>query len=250
LVGTDAAEVTPQDSMVVREGDGVRWYRCLRCDAWVPGRAPREPSRPRVPSRDDITVPARGPVLRDRYVLRLIAVDRAIHVLVLSFVAIVLFLFARHDTALHRDYVDIMNDLNGGDAAEAHVRGILGYFGRAFKYSPRHLVMLGLLVIAYAALEATEMVGLWLNKRWAEYLTFVATTLLVPLEIYELTVGLSVFKLIVLVINVAIVVYLLVAKRLFGLRGGHRAEMEHRREFGGWTAIERATPSVPTAIPR
>ena len=86
------------------------------------------------------------------------------------------------------------------------------------------------------------MVGLWLNKRWAEYLTFIATTALVPYEIYELTNSVSVFKLIALVINLAVVIYLLLAKRLFGLRGGHAAEHARRRVSSGWAAIERATP--------
>ncbi len=48
LVGTDAAEVTPEDALVVREGDGVRWYRCLRCDAWINAPIPSEPSEERV----------------------------------------------------------------------------------------------------------------------------------------------------------------------------------------------------------
>ena len=61
------------------------------------------------------------------------------------------------------------------------------------------------MLLAYAALEATEMVGLWLNKRWAEYLTFIATTVLVPFEVYELTLSVSVFKLVTLVINLAVV---------------------------------------------
>ncbi len=234
LVGTDAAEITGDDSLVVREEGGYRWYRCLRCDAWVTGKIPTQPARPRVPSRDEIDLPARGPVLRDRYILRLIAFDRFIHVVVLSTLAVVLFLFARHDAALHKDYVDIMNDLDGSNSGEAQLRGVLGYLRKAFQYSPRHLIQLGLVVTAYAALEATEMVGLWFNKRWAEYLTLVATTLLVPLEIYELIHGVSVLKTITLVINVAIVVYLLLAKRLFGLRGGHRADMIQRRELGGW----------------
>ena len=92
------------------------------------------------------------------------------------------------------------------------------------------------------------MVGLWFAKRWAEYLTFVAITVLVPIEIYELTLGVSVFKVITFAINLAIVVYLLLAKRLFGLRGGHRAELERRREFSGWPAIDRTTPPVPYAV--
>jgi uncharacterized membrane protein (DUF2068 family) len=250
LVGTEAALVTEDDSMVVRELDGVRWYRCLRCDAWLPGRSPAEPTEDRVPGRDAIVLPARGPALRDKYVLRLIAIDRAIHVIVLLTLAIVLFLFARHDASLHRDYTNIMNDLSGGTPGEAQVKGVLGYLRKAFQYSPQRLIQLGLVATAYAALEASEMVGLWFSKRWAEYLTFVATTLLVPLEIYEITLGVSVFKVLTLIINVAIVIYLLLAKRLFGLRGGHHAVIERRRTLGGWEAVERATPAVPPSLLR
>jgi len=249
LVGLDAAAVVPEDSLVVRERDGVRWFRCLRCDSWIAGAAPAEPTRDRVPLRDEIELPARGPLLRDRYVLRLIAVDRAIHVIVLSVLAIVLFTFARHDATLHRDYVNIMSDLSGTTPGEAQVKGVLGYLGKAFKYSPTRLIQLGFLVLAYAALEASEMVGLWMNKRWAEYLTLIATTALVPVEVYELYLSVSVFKVVTLIINVAIVVYLLLAKRLFGLRGGHKVQMERHHEFGGWGAIERATPPIPASTP-
>jgi uncharacterized membrane protein (DUF2068 family) len=249
LVGTDAAEITPDDAMVVRETEGVRWYRCLRCDAWVLGLIPEQPTRERVPPREEIKIPARGPVLRDRYVLRLIALDRAIHVVVLTLLAAALFTFARHDATLHRDYVRIMNDLSGGTPGESQVRGILGYMGKAFHYSPHRLIQLGLLVTAYAALEATEMVGLWFNRRWAEYLTLVATTALVPVELYELYLKASVFKVVTLVINVAIVIYLLLAKRLFGLRGGHRAELARREALGGWAAIEKATPAATQVVP-
>lgn len=234
---------------MARERDGIRWHRCLRCDAWLAFAVPEDPTTPRVPSHDEIELPAHGPILRDRYVLRLIAVDRAIHVIVLSILAVVLFTFAGHDASLHKDYVDVMNDLSGSNPGEAQLRGVLGYLRKAFEYSPRHLIHLGLAVTAYAALEATEMVGLWWAKRWAEYLTLIAITALIPLEIYELVLGVSVFKVITFVINVAIVVYLLLAKRLFGLRGGYRAELERRREFSGWSAIDRATPTVPTASP-
>jgi uncharacterized membrane protein (DUF2068 family) len=244
LVGTDAATITSDDALVVRDEDAVRWHRCLRCDAWVGRAAPAQPGRERVEQRDEIQLPLRGSALRDRYILRLIAVDRAIHVIVLGGLAIALFTFAAHDLALHHDYQDIMNDLAGGAPGASQARGVLGYLGRAFKYSPTHLRILALVLTAFAALEAAEMVGLWLNKRWAEYLTFIATTALVPFEIYELTNGVSAFKLIALVINLAVVIYLLLAKRLFGLRGGHGAEHARRELSSGWSAIERATPGA------
>jgi uncharacterized membrane protein (DUF2068 family) len=245
LVGLTAATVTADDWLVVRLDGTVRWYRCLRCDDWVRRMPPEQPDRPRVEQRDEIELPLRGAALRDRYVLRLIAVDRAIHVVVLTGLAVALFTFAAHDQALHHDYQNIMNDLAGGTPGASQARGLLGYFGRAFKYSPTHLRILGVVLLAFAALEAAEMVGLWLNKRWAEYLTFIATTALVPFEIYELTNGLSAFKIIALIINLAVVLYLLLAKRLFGLRGGHAAEHARRQATSGWPAIERATTGVP-----
>ena len=57
-------------TVVVREADGLRWHRCLRCDAWVPRERPSHPGQASVPTRDDITVPERGPMLRDRRVYR------------------------------------------------------------------------------------------------------------------------------------------------------------------------------------
>jgi len=35
LLGTAAARLRDEDALFAREGDGLRWYRCLRCDSWV-----------------------------------------------------------------------------------------------------------------------------------------------------------------------------------------------------------------------
>jgi uncharacterized membrane protein (DUF2068 family) len=91
-------------------------------------------------------------------------------------------------------------------------------------------------------LEGIEAVGLWYTKRWAEYLTFIATTVLLPLEIYELTHRVSALKIIGFIVNVAVVVYLLYAKRLFGLRGGGKADEDLREMDMSWEALEHATP--------
>jgi uncharacterized membrane protein (DUF2068 family) len=245
LFGTDAATITSDDALLVRQEAGVRWHRCVRCDSWVRRADPTEPTRGRVEGRDEIQLPLRGAALRDRYVLRLIALDRAIHVVVLTGLAIALLTFAAHNRTLHQDYENLMTALAGSKPGAAQVRGVLGYLGRAFKYSPAHLRVLALVLLAYAALEATEAVGLWLAKRWAEYLTFIATTVLVPYEVYELTLSVSVFKVVTLVINLAVVIYLLFAKRLFGLRGGHRADQARREASSGWAAIERTTTPTP-----
>ncbi len=180
--------------------------------------------------------------------LRLIALDRVVHVVVLTFLAVAFVTFASHNRALHADYQNIMNALNGGGAAATRVRGILGYLRKAFDYTPSHLYLLAAIFLAYACLEAVEAVGLWFNRRWAEYLTFVATTVLIPYEIYELYLRMSVVKLVAFVLNVLVAAYLLYAKRLFGLRGGHAAEEARKRELGGWAALE-ATMAPGEEVP-
>lgn len=244
-VGLDAAEVTADDDLIVREHDGLRWHRCLRCDGWHPFAPPAEPTRAGVPAREEIELPIRGRLLRDRFVLRLIALDRAIHVLLLVGIAVALFLFVSHRGTLQGDYNSIMNSLLGSSGGPSALRGVLGRFHKFFLYSPGHLDEIAVIALGYAALEAAEMVGLWLMKRWAEYLTLLSTSLFLPLEIYELTTKLSAFKLVIFILNAAIVIYLLFAKRLFGLRGGHRAQEERNREASSWAALEKALPASP-----
>jgi uncharacterized membrane protein (DUF2068 family) len=65
----------------------------------------------------------------------------------------------------------------------------------------------------YSALLLTEGTGLLLGKRWAEYFTIIATSSFVPLEIYELTRRVSAPRIVVLLLNVAVVVYLMIEVR-------------------------------------
>jgi uncharacterized membrane protein (DUF2068 family) len=245
LVGEDAATVTESDAPFVRQLGGLRWHRCLRCDGWFPLPIPEQPARDRVPSRDEIELPDRGRVLRDRFVLRLIAFDRAIHVVVLVTIAVALLLFVSHRSSLESTYDGVMNSLLGSSGGPKALRGWLGHLRHFFIFSPQHLDELAVVALCYAALEAAEMVGLWLSKRWAEYLTFVATCLLLPLEVYELTTKLSPLKIVVFVLNLAVAIYLLLAKRLFGVRGGGEAVEARRSEASGWAAFDRATPPLP-----
>jgi uncharacterized membrane protein (DUF2068 family) len=92
-------------------------------------------------------------------------------------------------------------------------------------------------------------VGLWGEKRWAEYLTLVEVTVLLPLEIYELVLKISYLKIAALVINVVVMAYLLWAHRLFGFRGGGRVDQVLREYDTGWGALERATP-IPSQLPK
>ena len=73
---------------------------------------------------------------------------------------------------------------------------------------PSKFVAIGLVALAYAALFATEGIGLWMGKRWAEWFTVIATGSLIPLELYETLYHFGWLKLATLIGNVVIIVYL------------------------------------------
>jgi uncharacterized membrane protein (DUF2068 family) len=245
LLGTDAAELRPQDALFARDDDGLRWYRCLRCDSWVALTPPDHPTQKYPPPRDEVTLPLRGKPLRDRYVLRLIAVERVFHFVVLGALAAAVLLFADNRAVLNQDFTKILTGLQGGLGGPVSTNhGIVHDLRSLFAISIRSLYLVGVAIAAYAVMEGVEAVGLWLGKRWAEYLTFVATIVFVPYEVYELVKSVSTLKALTLVVNLAVAVYLLLAKRLFGLRGGGRAERAIHDADVGWPAIERATPKA------
>jgi uncharacterized membrane protein (DUF2068 family) len=249
VVGIDAAHLRDEDALVAREQGGVRWHRCLRCDSWLPIAPTPTPAREHPPERDEIELPLRGKPLRDKIVLRLIAINRAVHFLVLGLLGLAILLFASNRERFRDQTYRILTDLQGGAVAGAgHAKGgLLGEIDNAFSLQSSRLHLFAAVILAYAAVEGIEAVGLWLQRRWAEYLTFLVTTSLLPLEIYELVHRLSPFKIVAFVINVAVVAYLLYAKRLFGLRGGAAAEERERERDIGWPALERTAPEVGTA---
>lgn len=249
LVGLDARLPREQDALLTREDGEVRWHRCLRCDSWTPLPRPEAAAREHPLERHEIVIPLRGKALRDRVVLRLIALDRVIHFFVLAVLGLAVLLFAGDRTSLRSSFYRVLTALQGGVAggpvqSSGHV-GILHELDRLFTLRSGTLKEVGVALLVYAALEGVEAVGLWFAKRWAEYLTFLSTTLLLPLEVYEIIHKGSVLKVIGFAVNVAVVVYLLLKKRLFGLRGGEAADAAERTRDMGWEAIERATLAIP-----
>jgi uncharacterized membrane protein (DUF2068 family) len=254
LLGTDAAALTSDDegfdpAIVVREtvdadGDTVRWHRCLRCDSWIPLDPPDAPSAPQLPTRAEVDLPLRGRALRDRFVLRLIAIDRVIHFIGLGLVAVAVFVFLADRDALRTPFFAVLGTLRDTVGIGDGDDGLVGEVSRAFSASATTIVLVGIVVAAYALLEGVEAVGLWRARRWAEYLTLVATTVLLVPEIWELTGRVTVTKILALVINLAVIAYLLFAKRLFGLRGGGAAEEAARARDQGWDALVRTAPGA------
>ena len=251
LLGTDAAALRPEDAIFARESGGLRWYRCLRCDSWIPLSPPAHPASPYPPRRSEVELPLRGRPLRDRYVLRLVAVERVLHFVVLSALAAAVFLFASNKAALDTDFTRALKYVQGGLGGPMTNtnHGIVHDLQRLFGFSIANLYLAGAAIGAYALLEGVEAVGLWFGRRWAEYLTFIATIIFVPYEVYELTKSVTALKVVALVLNLAVVAYLLTAKRLFGVRGGGKAERAYHDAETGWPPIERATPVPSTPFP-
>jgi uncharacterized membrane protein (DUF2068 family) len=107
-------------------------------------------------------------------------------------------------TILH--WVDVLRV----DPDNRFVHGILT---RALSISPKQLKATSIGTFIYAGLLLTEGTGLLLRKRWAEYFTIITTGGLIPLELYELSRHVTAAKIGVLVVNVAIVAYLVVRVR-------------------------------------
>lgn len=75
------------------------------------------------------------------------------------------------------------------------------------------IVGLGIVALFYAALFLTEGIGLWRERRWAEYFTTIATGSLIPLEVYEIAHHVTPIRVATFVVNLAVVIYLVVRLR-------------------------------------
>ena len=100
--------------------------------------------------------------------------------------------------------------------------------------SREKIAALGLVALFYAALFATEGVGLWREKRWAEYLTIIATGSLIPFEVWEMIKEPTAMRFGAFAINVAVVVYLI---------------LRLRRPREEKSKTERAPNAIPAAAP-
>ena len=214
---------------------GEAW-RCLRCGDWALG-APAA-SGP----ADDAPVPARGKALRQLTILRVLAVERVVRGLVLVAAAYGVHRFASAQRSLQDSFgrlIPAARPLAGRLGVDLDRSSLVHEATKALhaRHGTLTLVAIGLLL--YGLLELVEGVGLWTAKRWAEYLTVVATAAFLPLEVHELLKTVTATKSVTFAINVLAVVYLIVSKRLFGVRGGAAA---YERELSGESllAVEMA----------
>ena len=138
----------------------------------------------------------------ERDVLRLIAVFKLLKAALLIAVGVGAL------RLLHRDLARLVEYWADALRMDPHNRFINGLLEKASYLTPQRIKELGLGSLAYAAVFLAEGIGLWFLKRWAEWLTVVAGSFYVPVEVYELTKSVTWPKAGLLAVNLAIVAYL------------------------------------------
>ena len=135
--------------------------------------------------------------------IRLIAVFKLLKASVLIVVGVGILKLIHNDAAGVLDHWVAMLGLDPGNRYVDHA------LRKAANIPPNRIKELGLGRFVYAALFLTEGIGLWLLKRWAEWFTVVITASLVPFEVDEIHHHPTPAKTLVLMVNIAVVGYLL-----------------------------------------
>jgi uncharacterized membrane protein (DUF2068 family) len=202
-------------------GLGEVW-RCLRCGEFTIGEPHGRGHA------EDAPMIMRGKALRQALIIRALAVERLFRAVVIGLAAYAVWKFRGARGAIQ---ATLDRDLPIFRTAGFKVDQMTAVheLEKALAAKPATLTLLTLMLAAYALLEVVEGVGLWLLKRWGEYFAVIATSVFLPLEIHDLAKGITMTRAVTFTINVAAVIYLLISKRLFGLRGGRKAYDEERR---------------------
>jgi len=139
---------------------------------------------------------------RGRRVLRLIALERIVRGLLLLGAGVYLLFHLNSDFGRLGERVMRAIEL---DPRRPFLHRIVVYLHHLHASEVR---VAAVFALGYGLLELVEGTGLWLDQLWAEYLTVVATSLLIPLELYELARHPTALKAGGLAVNVLIVAYL------------------------------------------
>ena len=140
------------------------------------------------------------------------------------------------------EYLPLLRPVTDRLGIDLESAGPVRLIEKALNAQHSTLLMVAVGVLAYGVLELVEAVGLWMMKRWGEYVAVVGTSVFIPLEVYELVEQVTWVRVAAFALNVFAVVYLLWTKRLFGIRGG-KAAFEAEREGVSLLEVERAAPA-------
>lgn len=142
-----------------------------------------------------------------RRLLRTIAIFKFIKAALLAAAGIGALRLVKLDVFEYATYLVGRFHLNPGNHFVAEA------LARATSITPQRLHEFGIIAFIYSALFLAEGIGLWSLKRWGEWITVVITSSLLPFEIYELWRRFTFSKTAVLVINIAVVCYLVMRLR-------------------------------------
>jgi uncharacterized membrane protein (DUF2068 family) len=235
-----------RERLGVSTREGTAW-RCLRCGTFVIGEPTASgpvSAAPRV---------RRDKELRSAFILRVFAVERFLRAIIFGALAVAIWRFSLSRMSIEQAYDSALPELRAflrQLGFNVNHSKLLGLIQHAFTLNSRTLTWLALAAGAYAVIEIIEAVGLWLLKRWGEYFAMIATSIGIPYEIYDLTAKVTVLRLVAFAINVALVVYLVVTKRLFGVRGGKKAYEARLRSASILQAEIDALAAAPGTGPR
>lgn len=169
--------------------------------AAAPSFNPGSEARPRA-GRNHIAAGAK-PRARDGRLLRLIAVFKFLKSASLVALAAGVFRMMHQDIGMRLEQWVRAMHLDPGN------RHVAMFLMRASNLTPLQIKKLGLVGLLYAGLFLIEGTGLWLQRRWGEWVTVVITGMLIPVEMYEIVPHPNVVKVLVLLLNVAVVWYLI-----------------------------------------
>jgi uncharacterized membrane protein (DUF2068 family) len=110
---------------------------------------------------------------------------------------------------LHKDVASIVEHWINVFRVDPHNHFIDLLLAKLSLLDDQKLKELSIGTFIYSAIFFTEGIGLALHKRWAEYFTIITTSSFLPLEVYELTKHASFAKGFALVVNLAVVAYLI-----------------------------------------
>lgn len=91
----------------------------------------------------------------------------------------------------------------------AHSRLLHALVLKVHALSPHSLLLMGYVSLLYAVLLCAEGIGIWLEVSWAAYMAVISTSMFLPVELYEVMRQMSVARIAVLLVNLAIVGYLI-----------------------------------------
>jgi uncharacterized membrane protein (DUF2068 family) len=109
---------------------------------------------------------------------------------------------------LHKDIGDEVMRLATALKFDPESKFVTLLLDKADLIDVHRLKLISLATFGYSALALTEGVGLMLEKVWAEYLTLCLTVSFLPWELYELARRPNGFRLSLLLINLAVLWYL------------------------------------------